>query len=183
MQLSWNHPLPLPTALQDGAPPRPHQPGAAHPGRPTAAAQGDTPVFHVDLDVVADRLRVLREVLPEVSVLYAVKANPAAEIITMLAELDAEFDVASPGEIDACLRLGIGPKRLSYGNTIKKERDSATAVAAGVRRFTVDCAAELAKVLRTTSEGCVFVRLATDGSGADWPLSKKFGCHPPRPLL
>lgn len=136
-----------------------------------------TPVLTMNLDIVAERLALLRAALPDVTVLYAVKANPAPEIVELLADQGADFDVASPGEIDLCLRLGVGPHRLSYGNTIKKERDIADAVAAGVRRFTVDCAAELAKVLRSTSEGCVFVRLATDGDGADWPLSKKFGCR------
>lgn len=145
-----------------------------------------SPVLVVDLDVVEDRLLTLRAALPGVTVLYAVKANPAVEIVAALAASDTHFDVASPGEIELCLRLGIEPGWLSYGNTVKKERDIADAVAAGVRRFTVDCAAELAKVLRALAgrtgsgagdPGCVFVRLVTDGSGADWPLSQKFGCR------
>ena len=158
--------------------------------RPAPGDPPDGPVLRIDLDVVQERLRTLRAALPGVTVLYAVKANPATEVVAALAELTANFDVASPGEIDLCLRLGIDPGRLSYGNTVKKERDIVDAVAAGVRRFTVDCAAELAKVVRALAArparpddlAWVFVRVATDGSGADWPLSKKFGCRPDEAL-
>jgi ornithine decarboxylase len=84
--------------------------------------------------------------------------------------------VASRGEIELCLALGADPARLSYGNPVKKERDIATAYLYGVRMFTVDSAPELDKVLRTVAGGTVFVRILTDGAGADWPLSRKFGC-------
>ncbi|SDI83352.1 ornithine decarboxylase [Frankineae bacterium MT45] len=141
-----------------------------------------TPFLVVDLDVVADRYRQLCASLPSTSVFYAVKANPAPEVVQLLVSLGSSFDVASPGEIDLCLDLGADPARLSYGNTIKKERDIAYAVSRGIRIFTVDSPAELQKVAAqleaVTGEirGTVYVRIVTDGAGADWPLSRKFGC-------
>jgi ornithine decarboxylase len=74
------------------------------------------------------------------------------------------------------LRLGIPSGRLAFGNTIKKARDVAYAASVGVRTFTVDCAAELEKIVRHAPTSAVYVRLSTDGGGADWPLSRKFGC-------
>jgi ornithine decarboxylase len=56
---------------------------------------------------------------------------------------------------------------LSYGNTVKKERDIAAAYRCGVRFFTVDSQPELDKVLRTVASGTVFVRIVTDGAGAE----------------
>ena len=138
----------------------------------------ETPFLVLDLDVVEARYRQLVEALPVTRVLYAVKANPAREVLDRLAELGSSFDVASPGEIDRCLKLGIDPARLAFGNTIKKERDIAYAHSCGVGTFTVDAEAELDKVIRQAPGATVYVRISTDGSGADWPLSRKFGCSP-----
>ena len=70
---------------------------------------------------------------------YAVKANPAPEVLALLAALGSCFDTASVAEIEMALAAGATPDRISFGNTIKKERDIARAYALGVRLFAVDC--------------------------------------------
>jgi ornithine decarboxylase len=137
------------------------------------------PFLVVDLDVVRQQYFSLTAALPGAEIFYAVKANPAPEVLSLLIRLGSNFDVASRGEIELCLGLGADPARLSYGNTVKKERDIAAAYRCGVRLFTVDSEPELDKVLRTVATATVFVRIVTDGSGADWPLSRKFGCTVP----
>jgi ornithine decarboxylase len=137
-----------------------------------------TPFLVLDLDVVEARYRQLTVAMPRTRVLYAVKANPAREVLQRLADLGSSFDVASPGEIDRCLKIGIDPARLAFGNTVKKERDIAYARSCGVGVFTVDAGAELDKVIRQAPGSTVYVRISTDGAGADWPLSRKFGCSP-----
>jgi ornithine decarboxylase len=42
----------------------------------------------------------------------------------------------------------------------------------------VDAEAEPDKVIRRAPGATVYVRISTDGAGADWPLSRKFGCSP-----
>src|ERR1700733_14096157 len=84
-----------------------------------------TPFLVVDLDVIEARYLRLIEVLPASRVLFAVKANPAPEVLQRLADVGSSFDVASRGEIERCLNLGIDPARLAFGNTIKKEKDIA----------------------------------------------------------
>ena len=111
-------------------------------------------------------------------IFYAVKANPAPEILSRLAALGCSFDVASPGEVAMALEAGADPSRISYGNTIKKEADIAGAFALGVRLFAFDSEAELAKIARAAPGSRVFCRILTTGEGADWPLSRKFGCAP-----
>ena len=138
----------------------------------------ETPCLVVDLDVVAKAYDMLRRYLPIASVYYAVKANPAAEIVAMLVKKGSNFDVASPAEIALCLGNGATPERLSFGNTIKKERDIAAAYAAGVRLFAFDSEAELAKLARVAPGTRVFCRILVSCEGADWPLSRKFGCTP-----
>ena len=137
-----------------------------------------TPYLVIDLEVVEANYRALSAALDGVVVFYAVKANPAPEILRRLAELGASFDTASLGEIEQVLAAGADPARISYGNTIKKEVDVAAAYARGVRLFAFDSAAELAKIARAASGSRVFCRILTSGEGADWPLSRKFGCAP-----
>jgi ornithine decarboxylase len=105
-----------------------------------------------------------------------VKANPAPEILSLLAELGSSFDTASVPEIEMALTAGATPDRISYGNTIKKERDIARAQALGVDLYAVDSIAEVEKVARAAPGSRVFCRILTDGKGAEWPLSRKFGC-------
>ena len=137
-----------------------------------------TPCLVVDLDVVAENYRALREALPEAAIYYAVKANPAPQILRLLDGLGSNFDTASIYEIDQCAALGIEANRMAFGSTIKKERDIATAHAAGIDLFAFDSHAELAKIARAAPGARVLCRLLMDGAGADWPLSEKFGCHP-----
>jgi diaminopimelate decarboxylase len=56
-----------------------------------------------------------------------VKANPAPEILRLLESLGSSFDTASVAEIEMALDAGATPDRISFGNTIKKERDIARA--------------------------------------------------------
>ena len=137
----------------------------------------DTPCLVVDLDRVEHNYRELAHALPVARIFYAVKANPAPALIERLAGLGANFDVASPGEIDLCLAAGVEPSRISYGNTIKKKRDIAYAYQRGIRLFAFDSEAELDKLAEAAPGAAVFCRVLVDCAGADWPLSRKFGCH------
>lgn len=138
----------------------------------------DGPCLVVDLDVVRDNFVSFRKALPDSSIYYAVKANPAPEILRLLAGLGSNFDCASVAEIEMALKAGATSARVSYGNTIKKERDIARAHALGVTLFAVDSHEEVEKIARAAPGARVFCRVLTDGEGAEWPLSRKFGCVP-----
>jgi ornithine decarboxylase len=136
------------------------------------------PCLVVDLDVVRDNYQAFAKALPDSTVYYAIKANPAPEILKLLVELGACFDVASLGEIEMVLAAGATPDRISYGNTVKKESDVAAAYRLGVTLFAIDCEAEVEKVARVAPGSRVICRIHCDNAGADWPLSRKFGCEP-----
>src|SRR3954467_7030694 len=143
----------------------------------------DGPCMVLDLDVVRDNYSKFARALPDTRVFYAVKANPAPEVLKVLADLGSCFDTASVVEVQLALDAGATPERISFGNTIKKERDIARALELGVRLFAVDCEAEVEKIARakalTGAEDVrVFCRILCDGAGAEWPLSRKFGCEP-----
>jgi ornithine decarboxylase len=136
------------------------------------------PCLVVDLDTIRDNYNAFAKALPDTRVFYAVKANPAPEVLSLLASLGSCFDIASVAEIEMVLATGVTADRISYGNTIKKERDVARAYELGVRLFAVDCKAEVEKVARAAPGSKVFCRILFDCVGADWPLSRKFGCEP-----
>ena len=142
------------------------------------AGQDDGPCLVVDLDVVRENYQTFAKALPDSRVFYAVKANPAPELLSLLAALGSCFDTASVAEIEMVLAAGATPDRISYGNTIKKERDIVRAFALGVRLFAVDCKAEVEKIARAAPGAKVFCRFLFDCAGAEWPLSRKFGCDP-----
>ncbi|MEJ2375753.1 MAG: type III PLP-dependent enzyme [Pseudolabrys sp.] len=139
---------------------------------------GDGPRLVVDLDVVRENYNAFAKALPDTRVFYAVKANPAPEVLSLLASLGSCFDTASVAEIEMVLAAGATPDRISYGNTIKKERDIARAFELGVRLYAVDCLPEVEKVARAAPGSKVFCRILSDCMGAEWPLSRKFGCEP-----
>ena len=119
----------------------------------------------LDLDVVRDNYAAFARALPDTRVFYAVKANPAPEVLSLLASLGSCFDCASVVEIEQALAAGASPDRICFGNTIKKERDIARAFELGVRLFAVDCEAEVEKIARAAPGSKVFCRMLCNGAG------------------
>lgn len=141
-----------------------------------AEQQPATPCLVMDLDLVADNFKKLRNAVPQAGIYYAVKANPAPEILKLLAGMGSCFDVASVNEVEMALATGVAADRISFGNTIKKKSDIARAYARGVRLYAFDSAAELEKIADAAPGSRVFCRILTSGANAEWPLSRKFGC-------
>lgn len=137
-----------------------------------------TPCLVVDLEIVAENYARLRAALPPAAIYYAVKANPAPQILALLDREGSCFDAASVYEIDSCLAAGAPPERISFGNTIKKQAHIARAFDLGVRLFAFDSDAELEKLAVAAPGARVYCRFLMSGDGADWPLSEKFGCDP-----
>ncbi len=142
------------------------------------AGDKETPCLIVDLDIVRKKYAQLRALMPYAEVYYAVKANPLDEVVSTLRDLGSSFDVATRYELDQLLRLGVDPERMSFGNTIKKEKDIAYFYEKGIRLYATDSTADVEKIARAAPGSRVFFRILTEGLGADWPLSRKFGSHP-----
>ncbi len=141
-----------------------------------AANDFDRPTLVVSRAKVAQSYDALKSGLGQAHIHYAVKANPAPEIIRMLVLKGSGFDAASRQEIELCLSQGARPENISFGNTIKRGSDIAFAYEAGVRLFAADSEAELEKIAQHAPGAKVYLRLIVENSMADWPLSRKFGC-------
>ena len=146
-----------------------------------AAAEDDQIVY--DLTGIEGQYESLLRELPEISVRFAMKACPVDEVLACLAEKGAGFDAASPNEIRQALRTGVPVGLIHYGNTIKSDQNIAEAYRLGVRDFATDCLEDVAAIAANAPGSRVFCRLATDGAGALWGLSHKFGCSPADAVL
>ncbi|PYC20408.1 type III PLP-dependent enzyme [Pseudomonas alcaligenes] len=143
------------------------------------ADQQETPFVVIDKQTIADSYDQLVSCFPFAKIYYAVKANPASEITELLRDKGSNFDIASIYELDKVMKAGVGPERISYGNTIKKARDIRYFYDKGVRLFATDSEADLRNIAKAAPGAKIYVRILTEGStSADWPLSRKFGCNP-----
>jgi ornithine decarboxylase len=140
-----------------------------------AVQQPATPCLVLDVDRVEANFRALRRVLPLAHIYYAVKANPARQILERLARLGSRFDAASFEEVSGCLDAGARPEAISFGNTIKKASAIHAAFQRGVTLFAFDAAEELEKLAANAPGARVYCRILVENEGADWPLSRKFG--------
>ena len=142
------------------------------------ADQQETPFVVIDTDTISKAYDDLRAGFEFAKVYYAVKANPAVEIIDLLRDKGSNFDIASIYELDKVMARGVGPERISYGNTIKKAKDIRYFFEKGVRMFATDSEADLRNIAKAAPGSKVYVRILTEGSTtADWPLSRKFSCQ------
>ena len=138
-----------------------------------------TPNIVVSLKTIKKNFIKLRSSFPYAKIFYAIKANPGEPVLKMLAENGSNFDIASRYELDLIKKFVDDPNRLSYGNTIKKASDIKYFYENGVRMFATDSKDDLKNIAENAPGSRVYVRILVEGSdSADWPLSKKFGCHP-----
>jgi ornithine decarboxylase len=139
----------------------------------------ETPFLVVDLEVIRQKYQELTTCFPIAKVFYALKANPGAPVVSLLRELGSNFDIASIFELNRVLECGVEPDRISYGNTIKKAAHVKYAFDKGVRLFATDSKSDLQNIAEQAPGSKIFVRILVEGGEtAEWPLSRKFGCHP-----
>jgi diaminopimelate decarboxylase/spermidine synthase len=137
-----------------------------------------TPYLTIDLGRVRTNFHALQAALPDARIRYAVKANPAEPILRLLAAEGAAFDVASIGEIGACVSAGIEGHRLTFGNTVRKASELAQAYARGVRRFTFDTEHGVTSIAEQACGSGVECRIAPAFPSSVTPFGHKFGCAP-----
>jgi ornithine decarboxylase len=114
--------------------------------------------------------------------LYAVKANPSPELITLLWESGiTHFDVASIAEVRLVSRAAPGAT-LCFMHPVKAEEAIREAYFVhGVRTFSLDTIEELEKIMRATNDAtdltlCVRLRVSSEHSKLS--LASKFGAAP-----
>lgn len=94
---------------------------------------GRTPFYAYERRHISERVALLRAALPGALQLhYAMKANPMAALVQMMAGLVDGIDVASGGELAAALDTTMPPHRISFAGPAKSHAELGCAIAAGV---------------------------------------------------
>ncbi len=128
------------------------------------ADKQETPFVLIDTGMISQAYDDLRAGFEFAKVYYAVKANPAVEIIDLLKEKGSSFDIASIYELDKVLSRGVSADQISYGNTIKKSKDIRYFYEKGVRLYATDSEADLRNIAKAAPGSKVYVRILTEGS-------------------
>ncbi len=151
------------------------------------AREHGTPLVVVDHEIIRRNYATFRRHLPRVQAYYAVKANPAPEIIKTLFDLGASFDVASFPEFllvyenikrwPAKKRQDFIWDKIVYANPIKPAE---TLVALDPYKPLVvyDNLDELRKIRKYAPNAGLVLRLRVPNTGSMVELSSKFGCDP-----
>jgi ornithine decarboxylase len=151
------------------------------------ARQHGTPVVVVDHDLIRRNYAAFRKHLPKVQAYYAVKANPAPEIVHTLYRAGASFDVASLPEfmlvyeniqnLPARERQDFIWDKIVYANPIKP-KETLEALDQYKPLVTFDNIEELRKIRRYAPHAGLVLRLRVPNTGSMVELSSKFGCDP-----
>jgi len=149
--------------------------------------QHGTPVVVVDHDIIRRNYAEFRKHLPQVQAYYAVKANPAPEIVRTLYRAGASFDVASLPEFmlvyENIERLPADEQqdfiwdRIIYANPTKP-KETLQALDQYKPLVTYDNLNELKKIKQYAPHAGVVLRLRVPNTGSMVELSSKFGCDP-----
>ena len=133
------------------------------------------PYLLMDREAIIAKASLIGKFIHNSRAFYAVKANPEKRLVEMLKDFEIGFEVASEGELNMLISLGIAPERIITSNTVKTPRFIERAFDYGLRYFAFDSAAEVKKLARYAAGSHVYVRLSVPNEGSEWPLSKKFG--------
>lgn len=97
------------------------------------AQVGSTPFYAYDRRLIDQRIKVLRETLPEqIKLHYAVKANPMPALVQYVAAQVDGLDIASGGELKVALGAGVAPSNISFTGPGKGDNELKAAIEAGV---------------------------------------------------
>jgi ornithine decarboxylase len=137
-----------------------------------------TPTLFLSRNRVRASYQALKYALPGVEHFYAVKSNAEPQIIKILAEEGASFDVCTNGEIDIVKQCGISARKCLHTHPIKRESDIRYALDFGIDLFVVDNESELEKIVPFRDKAKLLVRMSIQNPGCLVNLSQKFGVVP-----
>ena len=138
--------------------------------------QHGSPLLLFDSSKLKSQYRALQWALPNVDLFYAIKALPQIDVLNVIDELEAGFDVASSGELDILLSLKIGGRRTIHTHPIKSDKDIRDALRFGSTTFVIDNLDELKKLQPYRGRVGILLRVSFRSENAKVDLSKKFGC-------
>lgn len=141
-----------------------------------------TPFLYLSEARILKALRRFSQHLPKAKLFYAMKANSDPGLLQYFADRDLNFDVASEGEIQQLVELGVRGERMFLSTPVKSAQSVAALFECNVHAFATDSIAEIEKVAKIARERslkqlpAVFIRLKIESKNVEIDLNTKFGC-------
>ncbi|KJR42720.1 ornithine decarboxylase [Candidatus Magnetoovum chiemensis] len=135
----------------------------------------ETPCLIIVSSKVKDKIALIGSGIRNCKLFYAVKANPSIEVLSLINEIGAGFEISSDGELAVLEKLAVSPDRIITSNPVKTVKFIEKASRYGITYYAYDSLAEIEKLSQIAPKSSVYVRLTTPNEGSEWPLSKKFG--------
>lgn len=134
-----------------------------------------TPYYVFDRNKIKSNIDQFRNLLPDVSIHYAMKSNPHPEVLKTIHMHGTGFEIASSNELKQLVKLKVSPKDILYSAPVKSEQFIKEAYEYGVDRFAFDSLSELDKISRVAPRSKVYLRIFVSEHGSRFSLSEKFG--------
>ena len=112
---------------------------------------GQTPCYVYDKAVINANVERLRHYFPDISLHYAIKANPLPSLVSHVATLVDGLDVASGQELATALATSTGTDNLSFAGPGKSIKELTMALASGIT-INVESKTEIQRVIELTEQ-------------------------------
>ena len=118
-----------------------------------------TPFYVYDKSVMASQVKLFRQYFPDLSLHYAMKANPMQDVVDYMSSLVDGLDIASVGEMRVALKSSTPAHEISFAGPGKTTDELEAAIKAGVT-LNIESEFELERIVNIAQQGGIKPRVA-----------------------
>ncbi len=105
------------------------------------------PFFLYDGEILEKKYKLIKDNFPEeIDVFFSMKANPNINFIKIFKNIGAGLEIASVGELTACLKMGVNPKKIVFAGPAKSIEGLTLAVENSIYSINIESIQELKRV-------------------------------------
>ncbi len=135
----------------------------------------ETPFFLFSKNKIRDNFKEFQKYFSNSIVYYAMKANSEPELLRILFDAGAGFEVASKYELELLKKIKVPAEKIIYGTAVKPLSHIKKFHAYGVDKYAFDSIQELDKIASIAPSSKVYCRLIVNDTGSVYKFSEKFG--------
>lgn len=105
-----------------------------------------TPTYIYSYDSIERRVRTLKNIIHNVEIHFAVKANSNIEILRTMKKLGVGADIVSGGELFRSILAGISPDKIIFSGVGKSDQEIKEALLADIKFFNIESFDEMIRI-------------------------------------
>ena len=111
-----------------------------------------TPSYVVIKQILLENFDMMQKRMAPCRVAYSMKANPSKEVVDILKETDAYFEISSLAEAEILLNLQVDASRMYCGLVVMSEEEICDIYQRGCKLFTYDSSEQLRRIIKCCGE-------------------------------